>query len=75
MGRYKSLLDEGLIATEVYRDLTGRLEDSDEAEEAPRFDIGLNTERLIARLDLFAELDPKQLQGVRKLLAGALHRA
>ena len=57
MGRYKALFEEGLIASEVYRDLTGRLEDAQRAEAPPRFDIGLDTERLIARLDLFATLD------------------
>jgi CPA1 family monovalent cation:H+ antiporter len=68
MGRYKALFEEGLIASEVYRDLAAKLEDAQDAEGLPRFDIGLDTERLIVRLDLFAGLDPKQLEGVRKLL-------
>jgi monovalent cation:H+ antiporter, CPA1 family len=68
MGRYKALFEEGLIASEVYRDLTGRLEDAQRAEAPPRFDIGLDTERLIARLDLFATLDRRHLAGVQKLL-------
>jgi CPA1 family monovalent cation:H+ antiporter len=68
MGRYKALFEEGLIASEVYRDLATRLEGAQDADGRPRFDIGLDTERLIARLDLFAGLDQKQLEGVRKLL-------
>jgi monovalent cation:H+ antiporter, CPA1 family len=68
MGRYKALFEEGLIASEVYRDLTSRLEDAQGAEAPPRFDIGLDTERLIARLDLFATLDRRHLAGVQKLL-------
>jgi monovalent cation:H+ antiporter, CPA1 family len=67
MGRYKALFEEGLIASEVYRDLTTRLEDAQGAAP-PRFDIGLDTERLIARLDLFAALDRRHLAGVQKLL-------
>jgi monovalent cation:H+ antiporter, CPA1 family len=68
MGRYKALYEEGLIASEVYRDLTSKLENAQDADAPPRFDIGLDTERLIARLDLFAALEAKQLEGVRKLL-------
>ena len=67
-GRYKALYEEGLIAAEVYRDLTSKLENAQDADAPPRFDIGLDTDRLIARLDLFAALEAKQLEGVRKLL-------
>ena len=63
MGRYKALYEEGLIASEVYRDLTSKLENAQDADAPPRFDIGLDTERLIARLDLFATLEAKQLEG------------
>ena len=38
------------------------------AEPRPRFDIGLDTRRLIERLDLLAALDPAQLDLVAKLL-------
>ena len=68
MGRYRALFEEGLIASEVYRDLTSKIEDAQGAEAPPRFDIGLDTERLIARLDLFATLDRRHLAGVQKLL-------
>jgi CPA1 family monovalent cation:H+ antiporter len=68
IGRYKGLFEQGLIASEVYRDLTSRPEDAQGAEARPRIDIGLDTERLIVRLDLFATLDRRHLAGVQKLL-------
>ena len=68
MGRYKALFEEGLIASEVYRDLVTRLEDTQSADAPPRFDIGLNTAVLVARLDLFAGLDPDELKKVCRLL-------
>jgi len=39
-----------------------------DAEARPRFDIGLDTQHLIARLNLFASLDPRYLESVQKLL-------
>jgi monovalent cation:H+ antiporter, CPA1 family len=68
LGRYKALFEGGLIASEVYRDLTAKLEGTQDVVARPRFDIDLDTERLIARLDLFAALDRQHLEGVKKLL-------
>lgn len=68
MGRYRDLFEEGLIASEVYRDLVGRLEATQNADGPPRFDIGLDTELLVARLDLFSGLDPNELKRIVKLL-------
>ncbi len=68
IGRYQALFEGGLIPTEVYRDLTTRVEDARSAEAPPRFDIGLDTQDLVARLDIFAGLDSPQLESVRKLL-------
>src|ERR1700742_4081227 len=67
MGRYDALFQEGLIAAEVYEDLKGSVEDK-KREARPRFDLGLNTRELIGRLDLFADLNEQQLEGVQKLL-------
>ena len=67
-GRYKALYEEGLIAPEVYRDLSMGVEGAREAEAAPRFDIGLHTQELITRLDFFAGLDPQHLARVQRLL-------
>jgi monovalent cation:H+ antiporter, CPA1 family len=68
MGRYKALFEGGLIASEVYRDLAAKLEGAQDVDARSRFDIGLDTERLIARVDLFAALDRQHLEGVQKLL-------
>ena len=68
IGRYQALYEGGLIPAEVYRDLTSRVEDAQNAEPPPRFDIGLNTRDLVGRLELFADLDSGQLESVSKLL-------
>jgi CPA1 family monovalent cation:H+ antiporter len=68
IGRYQALYEGGLIPAEVYRDLTNRVEDAQNAEPPPRFDIGLDTRDLIGRLELFADLDSQQLESVLKLL-------
>ncbi len=68
MARYQTLFEGGLIASEVYRDLISKVADAQNAEAPPRFDIGLDTQALVARLDLFATLDPRHLESVRKLL-------
>jgi CPA1 family monovalent cation:H+ antiporter len=68
IGRYQALYEGGLIPAEVYRDLANRVEDAQNAEPPPRFDIGLDTRGLIVRLELFADLDSQQLESVLKLL-------
>ena len=68
IGRYQALFEGGLIPAEVYRDLTNRVEDARNAEAPPRFDIGLDTRYLVARLELFAGLDSGQLDSMQKLL-------
>jgi CPA1 family monovalent cation:H+ antiporter len=68
MGRYDALFNEGLIAPEVYEDLKGSVEDTQARETRPRFDLGLDTQQLIGRLELFADLSDQQLERVQKLL-------
>jgi CPA1 family monovalent cation:H+ antiporter len=69
VGRYKGLYDEGLISAEVYHDLISGVEDArGDASALPRFDIGLDTRTLMARLDLFAGLDDEHLDSIAKLL-------
>ncbi|MBV9520041.1 MAG: cation:proton antiporter [Hyphomicrobiales bacterium] len=68
MGRYQALFEEGLIASEVYEDLKTSVVAARNAEPRPRFDLGLDTNRLIQGLDLFAGLDDRQLERVKKLL-------
>jgi CPA1 family monovalent cation:H+ antiporter len=68
MGRYDALFNEGLIAPEVYEDLKGSVENTQARETRPRFDLGLDTRKLIGRLELFADLNDQQLERVQKLL-------
>jgi monovalent cation:H+ antiporter, CPA1 family len=68
MGRYQALYEEGLIPQELYEDLGKSVAAARAAEPRPRFDIGLDTHRLIRRLDLLSGLDDRQLDRVARLL-------
>ncbi len=68
MERYRALYEEGLIPQELYDDLQRGVVGASAAEPRPRFDIGLDTHRLIERLDLLAGLDERQLDRVARLL-------
>ena len=68
MGRYQALFEEGLIAREIYDDLRRSVGEAQSADRRPRFDLGLDTHTLIARLDLLSGLDDRQLERVRRLL-------
>jgi CPA1 family monovalent cation:H+ antiporter len=68
MGRYQALFEEGLIPQELYDDLKRSLAAARAAEPRPRFDIGLDTHRLIRRLDILSALDDVQLDRVANLL-------
>ncbi len=60
--------EEGLIPQELYDDLQRGVVGASAAEPRPRFDIGLDTHRLIERLDLLSGLDERQLDRVARLL-------
>ena len=66
--RYRALYEEGLIPHELYDDLQRGVAGASAAEPRPHFDIGLDTHRLIERLDLLAALDDRQLDRVARLL-------
>ena len=68
MERYHTLFEEGLIPQELYDDLQRGTGGASAAEPRPRFDIGLDTHRLIERLDLLSGLDERQLDRVARLL-------
>ena len=68
MERYHTLFEEGLIPQELYDDLQRGTDGASAAEPRPRFDIGLDTHRLIERLDLLSGLDERQLDRVARLL-------
>jgi CPA1 family monovalent cation:H+ antiporter len=66
--RYQALFEEGLIPQELYDDLKRGVAGASATESRPRFDIGLDTHRLIERLDILAGLDERQLGCVAMLL-------
>ena len=68
MTRYQGLFDEGLISHEVYEDLKRALIGARAADRRPEFDIGLDTHRLVQRLDILADLSGDQIERVCKLL-------
>ena len=68
MGRYQALFEEGLIPQELYDDLKRGIAGTGAAEPRPRFEIGLDTHRLIERLEILSGLDEGQLRRVAKLL-------
>ena len=68
VARYQSLFEEGLIPQELYDDLQRGVAGASIAEPRPHFDIGLDTHRLIERLDILSGLDERQLDRVARLL-------
>ena len=66
--RYQALFEEGLIPQELYDDLKRGVAGASATEPRPRFDIGLDTRRLIGRLDILSGLDEQQLDSVARLL-------
>jgi monovalent cation:H+ antiporter, CPA1 family len=68
MGQYQALFEEGLIPQELYDDLQRGIASTRASEPRPRFEIGLDTHRLIERLDILSGLDRAQLENVAKLL-------
>jgi monovalent cation:H+ antiporter, CPA1 family len=68
MERYQGLYEEGLIPQELYEDLRRSVAGASAVEPRPRFDIGLDTHRLIEQLDILSALDERQLDRVASLL-------
>ncbi len=66
--RYESLLQEGLIAREVYDDLRRSVLSTQTPGKRPRLDIGLVTFALLRKLDVLAGLSDRQLDTVARLL-------
>ena len=67
-GRYQALFEEGFIPQELFEDLKRGVTATRAGEPRPRFDIGLDTRRLIERLDLLSALNSVQLDRVARLL-------
>lgn len=66
--RYRALFEEGLIPRELFDDLRRGAATMRAVGPRPRFDIGLDTRRLIERLDLLSALNKGQLDRVARLL-------
>jgi CPA1 family monovalent cation:H+ antiporter len=66
--RFQSMFDAGLIGREVYADLERGAFGMRTGHERPHFDIGLDAQRLIQHLDLFAGLEQGQLTRLCELL-------
>ena len=66
--RYQNLFEDGLIPQELFEDLKRGVAAGRGADPRPHFDMGLDTRRLIERLDLLGELNATQLNRVIKLL-------
>jgi monovalent cation:H+ antiporter, CPA1 family len=64
MNRYQSLFEEGLISKEVYEDLKRNTLGAagSSSLSRPHFDLGLDPQQLVKRLDLLASLDERQLE-------------
>ena len=62
------MFEEGLIPQELFEDLKRGVTATRAAEQRPRFDIGLDTRRLIEQLDFLSALSNAQLDRVAKLL-------
>lgn len=66
--RYQALFEEGLIPQELFEDLRRGVTAARAVKSRPRFDLGLDTRRLIERLDLLSALDDRQLDRIARLL-------
>jgi CPA1 family monovalent cation:H+ antiporter len=67
-GRYQTLFEDGLIPQELFEDLKRGVAAGHDADPRPHFDMGLDTRRLIERLDLLGGLNATQLDRVVRLL-------
>jgi CPA1 family monovalent cation:H+ antiporter len=67
--RYRRLLAESIISTEVFNDLQRSLTARRRAaERRPSLDLGLSRDALIDRVPLFADLEPQRRQKLCRLL-------
>ncbi|HEX3498704.1 MAG TPA: cation:proton antiporter [Stellaceae bacterium] len=71
--QYQRLRAESIITLEVYNDLMrslGRRRDA--AEQRPRLDLGLKRTDLVARVAMFADIDPRKRAKISRLLRAQL---
>ena len=70
---YRGMLAESVISQEVYNDLMRRLGQRWAAIDArPPLDVALGREEMIARVPIFAGVEPRRLAGIARLLRSRL---
>ena len=74
-GRYQALFEEGLIPQELFEDLKRGVAATRAGDPRPRFDMGLDTRRLIERLDLLSALTNAQLDRIAQAAAASVYGA
>ena len=66
---YSSLLDQAIINQEVYSDLEAKMRArTDAIDSRPRLDLGLEPEKLVAKVPYFADLDAARIKEIANLL-------
>ena len=66
---YSSLLDQAIINQEVYSDLEAKMRTrTDAIDSRPRLDLGLEPEKLVAKVPYFADLDAARIKEIANLL-------
>jgi CPA1 family monovalent cation:H+ antiporter len=71
--QYQRLRGESIISSEVYNDLMRSLgHRRSVAEQRPRLDLGLKRRDLIARVAMFADVDPRKRTKISRLLRAQL---
>jgi CPA1 family monovalent cation:H+ antiporter len=67
--RYREMLSQSLISSEVYSDLIKQIEQRwNHLDDSPRLDITMSADELIKRVPLFEELSADALKAIGKLL-------
>jgi CPA1 family monovalent cation:H+ antiporter len=71
--QYQRLRAESIVTPEVYNDLMrGLSHRRDAAEQRPRLDLGLKRTDLVARVAMFADIDPRKRAKISRLLRAQL---
>jgi Na+:H+ antiporter len=70
---FRALLDESVVSQEIFNDLDRRLADRRRLlERRPPLDVALDSEALIAKVPLFADLAPERRAAIARLLSPRL---
>jgi len=70
---YRSMYDEAVISSEVFKNLEIELEERLRLLEAqPRLDLGLDAQQLVSRVPFFESLDDARIAEIAKLLRPSL---